>query len=118
SAEEYAALSPHFGLDGQANFEGRHWNLFISKPVQKGDEALVASARLKLFSARERRVRPGRDEKILVSWNALAIRGMARAGRAFGDERWIDSARRAADFIRAQMWRGGRLLATYKDGRA
>jgi hypothetical protein len=82
------------------------------------DSSLVESARRKLFAARERRVRPGRDEKILVSWNALAMRGMVRAGRVFGRDEWIASARRAAEFIRDTMWRGGRLLATYKDGRA
>jgi hypothetical protein len=79
---------------------------------------LIERAREKLFAAREKRVRPGRDDKILVSWNALAIRGMARAGRVFGRNDWIGSARRALEFIRATMWRDGRLLATYKDGRA
>jgi len=63
-------------------------------------------------------VRPGRDEKVLVSWNALAIRGMAHAGRVCGRPEWIASARRALEFLRARMWRGGKLLATYKDGRA
>src|SRR5262249_43587067 len=63
-------------------------------------------------------VRPGRDEKVLVSWNALAIRGMAHAGRVLGQPEWIASARRALGFIRAVMWREGRLLATCKDGRA
>jgi uncharacterized protein YyaL (SSP411 family) len=67
---------------------------------------------------RERRVRPGRDDKVLVSWNALAMRGMAHAGRVFDRPEWIASARRAADFARARMWRDGRLQATYKDGRA
>jgi hypothetical protein len=94
-------------------------------------ERLLAAARAKLLAVRERRVRPGRDEKVLVSWNALAIRGMARAGRIFGRRDWIDSARRALAFIRATMWREGKkqggaqggvaragLLATYKDGRA
>jgi hypothetical protein len=63
-------------------------------------------------------VRPGRDEKILVSWNALAIRGMAHAGRVMGRPQWTASARSALEFIRAAMWREGRLLATCKDGRA
>jgi uncharacterized protein len=63
-------------------------------------------------------VRPGRDEKVLVSWNALAIRGMARAGRAFRNEAWTASARRALEFIRTKMWQRGRLMATYKDDRA
>jgi hypothetical protein len=86
------------------------------------DEAVARArldrARAKLFAAREKRVRPGRDEKVLASWNALMIAGMARAGRALGREDWIASARRALEFIRATLWKDGRLLATYKDGRA
>jgi hypothetical protein len=108
--EEYAATAAHFGLDQPPNFENRHWHLYVAKP---GD-----ASREKLFNAREKRVRPGRDEKVLVSWNALAIRGMARAGRVLGKPDWIASARRALRFIRGTMWRDGRLAATYKDGRA
>ena len=118
TAEEWAAVAPHYGLDGRPNFEGRHWHLHVAQPLRAGAEALLASARAKLFAAREPRVRPGRDEKVLVSWNALAIRGMAHAGRVFGRPQWIASARRSLEFIRGRMWRGGRLLATYKDGRA
>jgi uncharacterized protein YyaL (SSP411 family) len=114
--DEYAVLAPHFGLDGPANFESRHWHLHVAGPA--ADPALLDKARQKLFRARERRVRPGRDEKVLVSWNALAIRGMAHAGRVLGEPRWIASARRALEFVRAKLWRDGRLLATYKDGRA
>src|SRR5690606_25586566 len=72
----------------------------------------------KLWQAREQRTRPGRDEKILVSWNALMIQGMARAAAVFHRADWLDSARRAMDFIRREMWQDERLLATYKDGRA
>jgi uncharacterized protein YyaL (SSP411 family) len=118
TAEEWAAVAPHYGLDGRPNFEGRHWHLHVAQPLRAGAEALLASARAKLFAAREPRVRPGRDEKVLVSWNALAIRGMAHVGRVFGRPQWIASARRSLEFIRGRMWRGGRLLATYKDGRA
>ncbi|MCD6040870.1 MAG: hypothetical protein K0R40_473 [Burkholderiales bacterium] len=113
--EEYSPFASRYGLDGPPNFENRHWHLRVARPVE---DSLIEPARAKLFAAREKRVRPGRDEKILVSWNALAIRGMARAGRVFGREEWIGSARRALDFIRGQMWRGRRLFATYKDGRA
>jgi uncharacterized protein YyaL (SSP411 family) len=115
SDEEYLAFSARYGLDRTANFENRHWHLYVSKALES---PLLESAKAKLFAAREKRVRPGRDEKVLVSWNALAIRGMARAGRVFGQKEWIASARRALDFIRGAMWREGRLLATYKDGRA
>jgi uncharacterized protein YyaL (SSP411 family) len=116
--EEYTAFAPRFGVDGPPNFENRHWHLRITQPPVAGTEALINSARAKLFAAREKRIRPGRDEKVLVSWNALAIRGMAHAGRALGRPEWIASARSALEFIRARMWRDRRLLATYKDGRA
>jgi uncharacterized protein YyaL (SSP411 family) len=61
---------------------------------------------------------PGRDEKVLTSWNALTVRGMARAARVFGRPEWLASARRATDFIHGTLWHGDRLLATCKDGRA
>jgi uncharacterized protein YyaL (SSP411 family) len=117
SADEYAALAARFGLDREPNFEKKHWHLHAFAALD-GSAHLVDAARAKLFAAREKRVRPGRDEKVLVSWNALAIRGMAHAGRVFRRPEWIASARRALEFIRAQMWRDGRLVATYKDGRA
>jgi len=79
---------------------------------------LLDSARTKLRAAREKRVPPGRDDKVLTSWNALMIAGMARAARAFDRPDWLDSARRALDFIHTRLWNEGHLLATYKDGRA
>jgi uncharacterized protein len=118
SAEEYSLVARHFGLDQPPNFENRHWHLHVCHPLEQGAREKLETAKGKLLAAREKRVRPGRDEKALVSWNALAIRGMARAGRVFGRPEWIASARRALDFIRARMWHDGRLFATYKDGRA
>ena len=116
TSEEFSEVAAHYGLDQPPNFENRHWHLHIAGPSQ--DETLLKPAKAKLLAAREKRIRPGRDQKILVSWNALAIRGMARAGRIFGRPEWIESARRALDYIRSRMWRDGRLLATAKDGRA
>ncbi|MBI3938140.1 MAG: thioredoxin domain-containing protein [Betaproteobacteria bacterium] len=136
TAEEYAVVEPHYGLDAPANFEGEYWHLRVMKPLAfvakrlgiplAECKARLASARQKLFAAREARARPGRDDKVLTSWNGLMIKGMARAARVFGEPRWLDSARRAAAFVRATMWREetgahavrGRLLATYRDGRA
>ncbi|MDH3452466.1 MAG: thioredoxin domain-containing protein, partial [Gammaproteobacteria bacterium] len=80
--------------------------------------ALLASAKSKLRAARDARVAPGRDEKILTAWNALMIKGMARAGRCLQRKEFIASAERAVGFIRAVLWRDGRLLATYKDDQA
>ncbi|MFN0304223.1 MAG: thioredoxin domain-containing protein [Burkholderiales bacterium] len=128
SAEQYNVASRVWGLDGAANFEGTHWHLRtaagladvavrVGKPVEEC-ERLMESARAALFVVRETRVRPGRDDKILTSWNALAIAGMARAARVFDRPDWLASARRARDFIARTLWQDGRLLATYKDGRA
>ncbi len=128
STEEYAVAAAHYGLDQPPNFENRHWNLLVAQPLDaiaqarhlplEQAEQLLASAQKKLFAARARRVRPGRDEKILVSWNALMIKGMAHAGRMLDEPAWVASAQRAADFVRAAMWRNGRLLATCKDDKA
>ena len=120
TVEEYAVAAPHWGLDGPPNFEGSHWHLRLC--ARDGDEGLLESARRKLFAAREARIHPGRDEKILTSWNALMIEGMAHAARVFNRPDWLASARLALDFVRATMWREAagkrRLLATYKGGRA
>jgi uncharacterized protein YyaL (SSP411 family) len=126
-ADEYALLAPCLGLVGKPNFEGR-WHFYLAAEpehvVQRPGIDIEAprlkfdAARSKLLAARERRVRPGRDEKILVSWNALMIKGLAAAGRILERGDYVQAAGRALDFIRGAMWRGGRLLATCKDGRA
>jgi uncharacterized protein YyaL (SSP411 family) len=120
SADEYAVVAPHYGLDARANFEHEFWHLRVNKPLAAGagNLEMLDAARAKLFARREQRVRPGRDEKILASWNALMIKGMARAARAFGEPAWLISAQRAADFLRTTLWRDGRLLATCKDDHA
>ena len=73
--------------------------------------AELAAARQKLLAARAKRVRPGRDEKVLVSWNSLAIDALARAGAALGEPRYTAAAGAAADFLLAHLRRAdGRLL--------
>ena len=120
-ADELAVAERTFGLDGPPNFEGHAWHMVVARPVDESDAVsrrLLDSARAKLFAARETRVRPGRDEKVLTSWNALMIRGMAHAARIFERRDWLDSARRALAFVRRDLWKGGKLLATARDGRA
>jgi uncharacterized protein YyaL (SSP411 family) len=128
TVDEYAVVERHFGLSQPPNFENRHWHLHIHEPLAETARALAwpvdecerlaIAAKGKLHTARGRRVRPGRDEKILTSWNALMIEGMAHAATVFGRDDWLESARRALDFVRKTLWREGRLLATFKDGRA
>ena len=125
-SSEYAIFARLFGLTEPPNFEGQAWHLQVRNPqgevLPKHDneasfEALD-SARRKLLAIRGTRVRPGRDEKVLTGWNGLTIRAMARTARLLSRDDLADSAVRAADFLRSQLWRDGRLLACYKDGRA
>jgi uncharacterized protein len=80
--------------------------------------AQLDEVRRRLFQARERRVKPGRDEKILAGWNGLMMRGLAFAGRVFGREDWVALARKAADFLLTELWDGQRLLRSYQEGQA
>ncbi len=126
--EEYSVFAPVYGLDRPPNFENHAWNPHVfqsSATVAQalgisGEEAAqrLTRARQKLLAARERRVRPGRDDKVLTSWNGLMIKGMARAGRLLDRPDFVASAEQSFDFIRRRLWNDSRLLATYKDGRA
>jgi uncharacterized protein YyaL (SSP411 family) len=126
-ADEYTLFARHFGLDGPPNFEGR-WHLHVIVPVEKlaSEQAMsvdmvrdtINRARAKLLAARNARGWPGCDKKVLTSWNALMIKGLAVAGRVLQRWDYVISAERAVDFIRQALWTGNKLLATYKDGRA
>jgi uncharacterized protein YyaL (SSP411 family) len=127
SPAEYDPFASVYGVDRAPNFEG-HWHLHgVQIPETVADDlgvdpaqvqALLSAARARLAAARERRVRPGRDDKVLTAWNALMIKGMARAARTFERPDYLESAEQALSFIRGTLWRNGRLLATYKDGQA
>jgi uncharacterized protein YyaL (SSP411 family) len=125
--DEYSVFAPRFGLDREANFEGR-WHLRIAATVTEiartngeSEEIIrrrLDAARAKLHAARARRIAPGRDEKILTAWNGLMLHGMATAARLLENPALLDSAERALAFVRTHLWSNGRLLASYKDGRA
>ncbi|MDH5244883.1 MAG: thioredoxin domain-containing protein [Betaproteobacteria bacterium] len=126
--EVYVVAARHYGLDDEPNFEGHAWNPRVRLPLADVASALsippaeaaarLATARAVLFAARATRVRPGLDDKILTSWNALAIAGLARAARALDQHGWTDLAIAATDALRRTVWREGRLLATRKGERA
>jgi uncharacterized protein len=125
--DEYRAFARRFGLDGEANFEGK-WHLVAREPLsdtataldttEAGLTELLDRARQRLLEVRSKRVPPARDEKQLASWNALAIRGLAIAGNALERPQLLDAAAEAAGFLRDRLLRDGRLLASYKDGSA
>ncbi|HVE51160.1 MAG TPA: thioredoxin domain-containing protein [Casimicrobiaceae bacterium] len=124
----YVVASRYYGLDRAPNFEGHAWNLVVAMPLdhvaaELGVTVDAARARLDvarrtLLAAREKRVRPGLDDKILTSWNALAVAGLARASRRLAQPQWADLAVAALDSLRRNAWRDGKLLATRKGERA
>jgi uncharacterized protein len=118
SEDEWRVAGRHWGLDGPPNFENERWHLRVAAPLASADVPLLDSARRKLLAQRERRVHPGRDDKVLTSWNALMIEGMVRAARIFGRADWLACARRALDFVLRELRADGRLLATWRQGRA
>lgn len=115
--EEYAILEKHFGLDHPPNFEG-HYHLHVVNEITDDENETLQNAKQKLLAVRNKRVWPGRDEKILTSWNGLMIKGMTIAAIAFAEDRYFESAVRSLEFIRKTLWKNGRLLATCKDDKA
>src|SRR5882724_4124976 len=81
-------------------------------------DALVADAKQKLFTEREKRIKPFRDEKIIAAWNGLALSGLAEAIKVFNSTACIEAVNRTIEFIFNKMFRDGFLLHTYKDGQA
>jgi uncharacterized protein len=125
---ESALFEEAYDVTDDGNWEGRT----ILRRVRSGAElaagsgstpeaaeALLATARSRLLEARQRRVQPARDDKVLTGWNGLAIAAFADAGRAFYDSRLTRIAAEASDFVVRELRAGdGRLLRSWKDGRA
>jgi uncharacterized protein len=127
TAAEFAVFAARYGLEQPANFEG-HWHLHAVAEVadiaarlactDAEVAALLAQASSKLLAIRARRARPARDEKVLLSWNAMMISGLATAARALGRSELGEAATRALGFIRSTLWHEGRLLASALGERA
>ncbi len=114
--EDADAALAWFGITAEGNFEGK------SIPVRAGaaePPPNLAELRQRLYDARAKRVWPGLDDKRLASWNALMISALADAGAVLGEQRYLEAACACADFLLTTMRDDqGRLLRTFKDGRA
>ena len=113
--DAYAGFAARYGLNREPNFEGSSWHL-VEQP-NGADDASLKTARERLLKARGRRERPLRDEKLLTSWNAMTVRGLAIAGRCLQRPDLSQAAGQAADFIAARLVNEGRLLACWTAGR-
>jgi uncharacterized protein YyaL (SSP411 family) len=115
--DDYDVFASRFGLDEDSNFEGR-WHLTVRQQVSDEEAIAIDAAKQVLLAERSKRVAPGRDEKQLTAWNALAIRGLAIAGRSLDRPELVDAAAAAVEFVRDNLLSDGRLLASFKDGEA
>jgi len=115
----------YFDIGAEGNFEGRniaHRTIEIGEAARmfgKTEEEMaraIATIRARLFAAREQRIKPGRDEKILAAWNGMMISALAEGYRATGDERYLAAAKRAVDFVMTRLWDGRALRRSSKDG--
>ncbi len=117
----------YYGVSPQGNFEGVSSVLNIASSAEKvselygipveGLEKVLEEDRKKLFAEREKRVKPGRDEKILTSWNGLMISSFVDGYKVTGKEEYLDGATKAAHFILQEMRRGGHLMRVFNKGK-
>jgi uncharacterized protein len=118
----------HYGVTQGGNFEGKNiLNVLVpitslAKKYDKTPEQvaqIVKNASTTLFAEREKRVKPGRDEKILTSWNGLMISGFAKGFAVSGDAKYLQTAKNAVEFIENRLASDdGRLRRTFKDGQS
>ncbi|MGA2060396.1 MAG: thioredoxin domain-containing protein [Thermoguttaceae bacterium] len=124
--ETAATFCRVYEVSETGNFEGQNI-LYLSRPIELEAKMLgrdpavlkneLAEARKKLFAAREKRVRPARDEKILVAWNGLMIDALAQAGAALGEKRFTEAAAKAASFLLTRLRaEPGRLMHCARNG--
>ena len=129
SDSEYELFAAIYGLNDPPNFEEKYYAPQLKKKItdvaaeRSTDLAKLESElvpiRKKLFDAREKRIRPLLDTKILTAWNGLMIRGFADGGRILKKPEYVQTGAKAADFALANLVdKDGRLFRTHSDGKA
>jgi uncharacterized protein YyaL (SSP411 family) len=117
----------YFDVSEEGNFEGnsilnRNFNVDAAARALKMEtgeiESILDRGRKRLFEEREKRVKPHRDEKVLTAWNGLMLAAFAEAAAVFDNSEYMEVARKNADFILSELSDHGRLLRTWKDGKA
>ena len=118
----------YYDITPQGNFEGENILNVQAPPdilarklrIDLGElEALLADGKQKLFEAREKRIKPGLDDKILTSWNGIMIRGMAMGYQLTGKPEYLEACEKSAEFVLTTLSQdNGLLLRTYRDGKS
>jgi uncharacterized protein len=124
--EDAPLFCRYFGITPQGNFEGKNilsiprpaaWIARMNNIAEEKLLEIIQRGRKLLLEAREKRVKPGRDEKTLTAWNGLMLRSFAEAANSLGRNDYRNIAIRNADFLMSRMYHDGRLFRSYKDGR-
>ena len=128
SGKEAKLVTSYYGVTDRGNFERGKSILHVAMPLSEAAEnagvdiddatKVLDSARKKLFAARERRIRPHRDEKIIAGWNGLMISALAYGGVVLEEPDYIQAAKKTADFILGNLYKDGRLMRYYANGEA
>ncbi len=125
--EDAKLFNEYFDVTPSGNFEGKnilHHRIdteAFSRTSGRSPEQLqqfFKEARRRLFQAREKRVKPARDEKVLAAWNGMMLTAFAEAAFSLNNSDFLETARKNARFLTSQMFVDGRLLRTWKQGRA
>ncbi len=122
--DDAALARAYFGVSEEGNFEGSN-HLQEAVPISllalqhdlsaENAAAAIARARRRLFDARQARVRPGLDDKVITAWNGLMLRAMSEGGIALGDERYLSAAVANARFVTTELIEDGRALRSWRD---
>ena len=118
----------YYGVTKSGNFEEHKTILNISTSIEQLGkkfnrnpseiENILTDARAKIFKKRQKRIRPHRDDKVITAWNGLMISSLAYGGAVLQEEKYIAAAKRSAEFILSTLYKDGRLMRYYHDGRA
>ena len=114
--KDAAVLGTYYSVTEKGNFEGNNI-LYIKDTNKAPDSKIIARAGGALAAARSRRIKPGRDEKVIASWNGMIISSLSEAGAALGKDEYVRAAEDCASFIVSGMMKDGRLLHSCKDSR-
>ncbi|MDE1897010.1 MAG: thioredoxin domain-containing protein, partial [Rhodospirillales bacterium] len=114
--EEMAFFERFYPLPEHGNWEEK---IILERRAAFGpEEARLAACRAKLLAVRSKRVRPGRDDKILADWNALTLAALVKAGCVFGEPGWVALAARVfATLVEKMSQADGRIAHSMRHGR-
>lgn len=117
--DDYEFFARHYDVTEKGNWEGKTILNRLKSPdlLSDEDEQKLSAARQKLFKAREARIRPGLDDKILADWNGMMITSLSLASEAFDQPEWLQLATTAYDFIASTMVTSDGLHHAYRAGK-